>query len=83
MPQHLNDLLNHTGGQVSSSFFSALAGFATLVLEGRTPPSVRPFFFGAALTALNKKGGGVRGALCVALLLRLQGIRLGMTWWPF
>ena len=67
----MKDLLNHTGGQVSSSFFSALAGFATLVLEGRTPPSV---CFGATLTALNKKGGGVRpGCTLRRLVAKIAG----------
>ena len=30
-----------------------------LVLEGRTPSSIQPFFFGANLTALHKKDGGI------------------------
>ena len=37
-----------------------LASFVQLVLEGRTPLSIRPIFFGANLTALHKKGGGIR-----------------------
>ena len=38
----------------------ALSHFVELVLEGRTPPLWRPFFFGANLTALRKKSGGIR-----------------------
>ena len=69
-PQHLKDLINHGNGQ-TSSLLSSLAAFTTLVLEGRTPPSVRPFFFGATLTALNKKGGGVRPIAVGCTLRRL------------
>ena len=36
------------------------APFVNLVLEGKTPAPVRPFFFGASLVALDKKDGGVR-----------------------
>ena len=43
-----------------SRFLSSLAAFSSLVLEGRTPDSVKPFFFGARLIALQKKGGGIR-----------------------
>ena len=69
-PQHLKDLRNHSNGHCSS-FLSSLAAFTALVLEGRTPPSVRPFFFGATLTALNKKGGGVRPIAVGCTLRRL------------
>ena len=54
-PQHLKDMLKSNEGNVFS-LLGSLAAFATLVLEGRVPPSVRPFFFGASLTALEKKG---------------------------
>ena len=43
-----------------SPLISTLIAFCTLVLEGRTPEEVRPFFFGASLVALEKKSGGVR-----------------------
>ena len=43
-PQHLKDMLRGSEGNVSS-LLSSLSAFATLVLEGRVPPSVRPFFF--------------------------------------
>ena len=38
---------------------TALVAFVTLVLEGKTPSSVHSFFFGATLTVLEKKEGGV------------------------
>ena len=37
----------------------AITPFVQLVLEGRTPVTVRPFFFGANLTALSKEQGGI------------------------
>jgi len=69
-PQHLKDMLNTSNGE-ESSFLSALAAFSTLVLEGRVPPPVRPFFFGANLVALGKKGGGVRPIAVGCSLRRL------------
>ena len=69
-PQHLKDMLKGSEGNVSS-LLGSLAAFATLVLEGRVPPSVRPFFFGASLTALEKKGGGVRPIAIGCTLRRL------------
>ena len=43
-----------------SPLLTALTSFCDLVLEGKTPVSVRPNFFGARLTALRKSDGGVR-----------------------
>ena len=52
-------------------FLPALASFVQLVLEGRTPTSIRPFFFGANLTALLKKQGGVKPIAVSCTLRRL------------
>ena len=42
-----------------SSFVTLLAHFCYLILEGRTPEEVRPFFFnGESLVALEKNCGG-------------------------
>ena len=56
-PQHLKDMTNSSNTE-ASSLLTALASFSTLVLEGKTPPAIHPFLFGATLTALDKKGGG-------------------------
>ena len=48
-----------------------LTAFVNHVIEGRTPPSIRPFFFGANLTALQKKDGGVRPIAVGCILRRL------------
>jgi len=69
-PQHLKDLIR--GNDITdSSLLTALAAFSTLVLEGRTPLPIRPFFFGASLTALNKKDGGIRPIAVGCTLRRL------------
>ena len=43
-----------------SSFVNALTSFVSLVFNGNVPEEVHPLFFGARLTALSKKNGGVR-----------------------
>ena len=68
---HLKDLVGPTTGGGGHSLLSALASFVTLVLAGRTPPSIRPFFFGATLIALEKKDGGVRPIAVGCTLRRL------------
>ena len=68
-PQHLKDMLSDDSSR--HVFLPALAFFVQLVLEGRTPTSIRPFFFGANLTALLKKQGGVRPISVSCTLRRL------------
>ena len=59
-PQHLKNLLSASAERGGKEVLWALTAFINLVLEGKTPPSVRPFFFGASLIPLEKKGGGIR-----------------------
>ena len=68
-PQHLKDMMSDNGGR--QVLLPALASFIQLVLEGRTPTSIRPFSFGANLTALLKKQGGVRPIVVGCTLRRL------------
>jgi hypothetical protein len=56
-PQHLKDLLSTVQ---DSALLETLTRFINLLLEGRVPTAVRPILFGASLTALNKKNGGIR-----------------------
>ena len=80
-PRHLKDAMTMSsitsGG--AQALLNAMASFIKLVLEDKTLLSVRTFFFGASLTALCKKGGGIRsiavGCTYVSLLLRLLSIR--------
>ena len=69
-PQHMKDMTNLSNVE-ASSLLMALASFSTLVLEGKTPPAIRPFLFGATLVALDKKGGGVRPIAISCTLRRL------------
>ena len=80
-PQHLKDLLASIDDVDESAFVSALAAFTTLVLDGRTPTEVRPFFFGASLVALNKKSGGVRPIAVGCTLRHLVARLLVFLWW--
>ena len=57
-PQHLKDLIGPSSEGGGHALLSALASFLSLVLSGRTPLSIRPYFFGANLCALEKKDGG-------------------------
>ena len=59
-PQHLKDVTGHSAVDGCQALLPALTSFVKLILEGRTPSSIAPFFFGAKLTALQKKDGGVR-----------------------
>ena len=59
LPQHLKDLSSQSAGEGGQLLRGALVGLATLILEGRTPAAIRPYFFVANLIALRKKGGGV------------------------
>ena len=68
-PQHLKDMLQAAGE--GSRFLQSLASFCTLVMEGRVPDEVRPFFFGASLVALEKSSGGVRPIAVGCSLRRL------------
>lgn len=78
-PQHLKDLLLSVGDTEASPLISALISFSTLVLEGRTPKEVRPFFFGASLVALEKKSGGVRPIAVECTLRRLVAKVAGLS----
>ena len=69
-PQHLKDKTNSSNVE-ASSLLTALASFSTLVLEGKTPPAIHPFLFGATLVALDKKGGWVRPNAIGCTLRRL------------
>ena len=57
-PQHLQDMTTSSITE-APSLLSALASFSNLILEGKTPPAICPFLFGATLVTLDKKGGGL------------------------
>ncbi|KAF0306974.1 Retrotransposable element SLACS protein [Amphibalanus amphitrite] len=59
-PAHLKDLTTRSTGEAGVRLISALTALVNLVLSGDVPASARDAFFGGALTALRKPGGGVR-----------------------
>jgi hypothetical protein len=63
----LKDLLQCRDSGVD--FLSALTAFVNVVLAGRCPSAVAPFFFGGRLLALNKKDGGIR-PIAIGMTLR-------------
>ena len=70
-PQHLKDLTGSSAGDGGPTLLATLTAFVNLVLLGGTSPSIRPYFFGASLTALEKKGGGIRPIAVGCTLRRL------------
>ena len=70
-PQHLKDMISTIAGPEGENLLSSLTSLANLALSGDIPSSVRPIFFGASLTILNKKGGGVRTIAIGCTLRRL------------
>ena len=70
-PQHLKDLVTHSLSEGSDSFLVSLTEFINLIIQGKVPQRARPFFFGATLTGLSKKDGGVRPIAVGCVLRRL------------
>ena len=77
-PQHFKDLIAPGADDSRQALVPALVSFTELVLNGKTPASIRPFFFGATLIALEKKGGGVRPIAVGGSLRRLIAKVAGM-----
>ena len=70
-PQQLLDLTSASAGMRRQRLLRALTAFTNLLLAGATPLDICPLFFGASLTALNKKVGGVRPIAVGCTLRRL------------
>ena len=59
-PQILKDVLSHQVGEAGAELSLAIRRLLDLLLVGGVPEAVRPVFFGASLTPLKKKSGGIR-----------------------
>ena len=59
-PQILKDLTAKSNGQPGLNFLKALTSLVNVILEGKVPDDLRPYFFGAKLIALKKPDGGLR-----------------------
>jgi hypothetical protein len=59
-PQIFKDLLGKSCGQAGHNLLSAITSLCNMMLSGDVPEPICPLLYGASLTALNKKDGGVR-----------------------
>ena len=70
-PQHLKDLVTYSLSEGPNRLIGSLTEFVNLVICGKVPVSARPSFFGASLTCLGKKDGGIRPIPVGCVLRRL------------
>ena len=70
-PQYLKDMISASANSGGEALIEALSSFISLILSGQTPIAIRPYFFGASLIALEKKGGGIRPIAVGCTLRRL------------
>ena len=52
-PQILKNFAANSNGQTGLNFFRALTNLVNVILEGKVPFELRPYFFGAKLIVLN------------------------------
>ena len=53
LPQILKDLTAKSNGQTVLNFLRALTNLVNVILEGKVPFELQPYFFGAKLIALK------------------------------
>jgi len=70
-PRHLKDLL--IGAQDDHPLLQKITELMNILLDGSTPPQVRPILFGASLTAITKQAGGIRPIAVGYIWRRLSG----------
>ena len=59
-PQILKNSTAKSNGQTGLNFLRDLTNLVNVILEGKVPFELRPYFFGAKLIALKKQDGGLR-----------------------
>ncbi|XP_021957065.1 uncharacterized protein LOC110853130 [Folsomia candida] len=59
-PQILKDLLSCNQGETGEHLAQAITDFFNHVIAGKVPAKLCPILYGASLTALRKKTGGIR-----------------------
>ena len=77
LPQHLKDMTGASAESGGPVLLSALTSLVNIILQGKVPRAVRPLFFGANLTALTEKDGGVRPIAVGCTLRRLAAKTAG------
>ena len=60
VPQIFKDLVSKSNGSAGPKFLKSLTKLINLIVDGKIPETLRPFFFGAKLIALIKIDGGLR-----------------------
>ena len=75
-PGHLVALTSGKAGEAGLRLLGSLTKFVNLILEGDVPEFVVPLFYGASVSALNKKGGGIR-PIAVGSTLRRLAVKVG------
>ena len=76
-PAHLKDLTSKSAGEAGPRLIKALTSLVNLALRGEIPPSARTTFYGASLTALRKKDGGIR-PIAVGSTYRRLATKVGL-----
>jgi hypothetical protein len=77
-PQILKDLIQKTNGDASTQLLKSLTKLCNLMLSGKVPAQVCPILYGASLTALKKKCGGIR-PIAVGMTYRRLAGKIGCT----
>ncbi|PXF39673.1 hypothetical protein BWQ96_10627 [Gracilariopsis chorda] len=75
-PCHLQSLVSRKASEAGARLLTTLTGFVNLILRGDVPEFARPVFYGATLSALGKKDGGVR-PIAVGNTLRRLAVKVG------
>ena len=76
-PKILNNLTAKLNGQTVLNFLRTLTNLVNVILEGKLPIELRPYFFGAKLIALKKSDKGLRPIAVVNTFRRLSAICAG------
>ena len=71
-PQVLKDLVSLNSAQSTKNLLVQLSKLVDLLISGQICPDVQPIFFGASLSALIKKSGGIRPIAVGNTLRRLS-----------
>jgi len=76
-PGHLRALLGRESGEAGARLLSRLTEFTNMVLRGEVPDFIVTTFFGASISALIKKDGGIR-PIAVENTLRRLATKIGV-----
>ena len=71
LPQILKNLTAKSNGQTGLNFLRALTNLVNVILEGKVPFELRPYFFGAKLIALKMPDRGLKAILSSGCLQKV------------